>query len=155
MAMIVIELTVSWLELSLSQGRQVLRQLPLISQSHPIPDLQGLQHWWVFRTKVTPQNNKILPWLIGPSAWNLLDHLLQQSHCQDHQPQMFSIIILCSSIQSPKSSWCFSSERLLILKAMQYWSENAHMSFVRIELRGPMSSASWIEMSTQTCATPA
>ena len=30
------------------------------------------------------------PWLVDLSAWNLLDHLLQQSHCQDRQPQMFN-----------------------------------------------------------------
>ena len=30
----------------------------------------------------------------------------------------------------------------------------AHVSFVCIELRGPMPGASWIEMSTQTSATP-
>ena len=61
-----------------------------------------------------------------------------------------SIVILRLFINSKPNSW-----QLFQLKVHPQIQFNiAHMSFIFIKLRGPMPSASWIEMSTQTSATP-
>ena len=60
----------------------------------------------------------------------------------------FSIVILCLFINSKPKIW-----QLFQLKVHPQFNIT-HMSFVFIKLRGPMPGASWIEMSTQTSATP-
>ena len=148
--------------MSPSQGHQVSRRPPPISQSHPIPDSQILDYWWpqmisclwkgkagAFLTKVTPKERlEHLDQSVGqPETCSTVFSSSHIAKIANLNGQL-SMVILRLFINSKPNSW-----QLFQLKVHPQFNIT-HMSFVFIKLRGPMPGASWIEMSTQTSATP-